>query len=296
MIVVTGTKRSGTSMWMQILQAGGFPVIGEAFPRNWRERIYDANPAGFYESYFRRGINFTTNPHPRTGTYLAPAATRQHAVKVFVPGLVRSDLAYIDHVVATIRPWREYVASLARLHAMEEAARERVTDPAQPQPPAPVYERAELEWWRENYMLLADVVTRGYPFFLVAYDAVIRDAEAILAEVFAWLGSGDVAAAAAATRPDLRTQDKDAATHPQVIAAEAELSTEVTATFDALYDMALARRPLDQAMVDRLNATQEMLEPLLQSDHQRVRNAAAARRRALRAIRKGGTPDAEPAS
>ena len=36
MIIVTGTKRSGTSMWMQILAAAGLPVFGEAFPRSWR--------------------------------------------------------------------------------------------------------------------------------------------------------------------------------------------------------------------------------------------------------------------
>jgi len=33
MHIVTGTKRSGTSMWMQLLRAAGFPPIGEALPR-----------------------------------------------------------------------------------------------------------------------------------------------------------------------------------------------------------------------------------------------------------------------
>ena len=32
MIFVSGTKRSGTSMWMQVLRAAGLPVLGEAFP------------------------------------------------------------------------------------------------------------------------------------------------------------------------------------------------------------------------------------------------------------------------
>jgi len=34
-IVVTGTKRSGTSMWMQVLGAAGLPVVGDAFPADW---------------------------------------------------------------------------------------------------------------------------------------------------------------------------------------------------------------------------------------------------------------------
>ena len=106
MIIVTGTKRSGTSMWMQILRDGGIELIGEAFPKKWDQTIREANPHGFYESPLRRGINFTTNPHPQTGAYLAPEPTRNHAVKVFAPGLVRSDLAYIDRVVVTMRPWR----------------------------------------------------------------------------------------------------------------------------------------------------------------------------------------------
>ena len=64
MIVVTGCKRSGTSLWMQILIAAGFPHIGKAFSKNWEKSIFEANPHGFYESIFRRGIHFMYNPHP----------------------------------------------------------------------------------------------------------------------------------------------------------------------------------------------------------------------------------------
>ena len=50
MILVTGTKRSGTSMWMQILIAAGFTNFGSAFPANWGESIKEANSKGFFES------------------------------------------------------------------------------------------------------------------------------------------------------------------------------------------------------------------------------------------------------
>ncbi|MBW1907472.1 MAG: hypothetical protein JRJ24_19670, partial [Deltaproteobacteria bacterium] len=115
MIIVTGTKRSGTSMWMQLLEVAGFPPIGSAFPRNWENTIKDANVGGFYESELRGGIFYATNPHPKSGVYLFPADTRRHAVKVFVPGLIRTDCAFIDKVVATVRPWRQYVRSVNRL-------------------------------------------------------------------------------------------------------------------------------------------------------------------------------------
>ena len=48
MLFVTGTKRSGTSMWMQVLRAAGLPVIGTEFPRDWGEviRIQDRDDDG----------------------------------------------------------------------------------------------------------------------------------------------------------------------------------------------------------------------------------------------------------
>ncbi|MBK9648786.1 MAG: hypothetical protein IPO67_27155 [Deltaproteobacteria bacterium] len=74
MIIVTGTKRSGTSLWMQILQGAGFEVLGSKYPLGWETSIRDANPKGFYESILRRGVYYATNPHPKTGAYISPSA------------------------------------------------------------------------------------------------------------------------------------------------------------------------------------------------------------------------------
>ena len=104
MIVVTGAKRSGTSMWMQILVAGGYPYIGTAFPANWGEAIRDANPRGFYESKLSAGVYFRTNPDPQSGVYLHAEDSRTHALKIFAPGVVRSDIAFLDRVIVTMRP------------------------------------------------------------------------------------------------------------------------------------------------------------------------------------------------
>jgi hypothetical protein len=155
-IVVTGTKRSGTSMWMQILQAGGLKPIGEQFPLDWGTRLRELNPQGFFESRLRSGINFTSNPDPETGYYLSPGDSEQSAVKVFVPGLICSDLAYLSRVIGTMRHWRAYSASRARLQAVDIGAEvpEDVRFAARYNLPAP------LEWWVENYSLLRDAMTR----------------------------------------------------------------------------------------------------------------------------------------
>src|SRR5690606_18256314 len=102
-----------------ILKAAGYGVLGEAFPGQWESTIRDANREGFYESHLRRGIYYATNPHPQTGHYLRPDETERAVVKVFIPGLVRSDMAFIHTVVATMRHYREYASSVERLFQME---------------------------------------------------------------------------------------------------------------------------------------------------------------------------------
>ena len=181
MIIVTGTKRSGTSMWMQILGAAGLPLFGEAFPRDWGRTLRDANPEGFYESILRQGIYWRTNPHPQTGAYFFPEQVQRHAVKVFIPGLVRTDRAYIGRVIASVRPWREYCRSLRRLWAMEDAAlAERHPDRRPPPRLSPA-----LEWWSESYMLIRDVAIRRYPVHLQSYDGLLEDPEGVLRRTFA---------------------------------------------------------------------------------------------------------------
>src|SRR5262245_45563518 len=115
MIIVTGTQRSGTSMWMQILEAAGLPLFGEKFSRAWEKNNAALNAEGFYETNLRLGINFETNPDPTTGAYIRPDQVTRHVVKVFIPGLIRTDLAFVGRVVATVRHWREYVQSIDRL-------------------------------------------------------------------------------------------------------------------------------------------------------------------------------------
>ena len=266
MILVSGTKRSGTSMWMQVLQAAGLPIIGEVFSHAWAPSIRDANPRGFFESRLRKGVYSETNPDPRTGVFLDPVSTAFHAVKVFVPGLLRTEPAYLGRVVATLRDWRSYTASLRRLYEMED--RYLASSPLQEgeteEQRAKGLTRAQarrgglpppVEWWFDNHALLHDIAARRYPCRLVSYARVLADPEPEVRQVLAWIGRGDPGSAVSAVEPSLRTQvdshvDTAGVLHPSAIRV-----------FDDLYDHVHQQRPFDPVLLERMDALQRDLEP-----------------------------------
>lgn len=252
MIIVTGTKRSGTSLWMHLLVAAGLPCIGERFPAGWGELLRAANPDGFFESELVAGVYYRTNPHPQTGAYLAPHATRHHAVKVFIPGLLRTDVAFIDRCVATVRSWREYAASTRRIRSLRDGvgllrSEDSVLSPA-------------LEWWGNNYGLIRDLAIRGYPVHVVSYDALLRDPERVATEVLAWLGQGDAQRAAAVVRTELRTGHLYDSTDAELAGGIEPRHLEV---FDELYARIDGEQPLTASFVTLLNHTDEALRPLV---------------------------------
>jgi hypothetical protein len=252
MIVVSGTRRAGTSMWMQILAAAGLPVIGEEFPGNWQQTLRAANPHGFYESLLRHGIYYRTNPHPVTGEFVRPADARGHAVKVFLPGLVRTDASYLDRVLVTVRPWREYEASVRRLLVLDD--RQLAADAARAaaartrMPPA-------LEWWDEHVAFLRDLSVRGYACHVQSYDGVLDDPRGVVTRILAWLDvDAHVEAAVAAVRPHARTQrapESDA------------VAPAVAEVFDAFYAAVHSGEGLDAALIARINETHQQLEPVI---------------------------------
>jgi hypothetical protein len=281
MVIVTGTKRSGTSLWMQILIAAGVPHFGEAFPRDWENTLKEANKEGFYESMLRAGIYYATNPHPRTGAYFFPEQVEGHCVKVFIPGLVRTDRAFIGRVVASVREWREHEASLQRLYAMEDAERAQTvgsgsgsgtgsagSDPSPPErmPPA-------LEWWSENFALVRDISIRRYPVHAQSYDGLLRDPERVIRETIAWLGRGDATRALSTPKPQHRHFQKPESSSVPAEAAE---------VFDELYETIDRKRELSHSFLLKLNECNERLMPLLEENTKRVM-ADVVRRRLARA-------------
>jgi hypothetical protein len=265
MIIVTGTKRSGTSLWMQILIAAGIPYFGEAFPREWETTLKEANKEGFYESMLRAGIYYATNPHPVTGAYFFPEQVERHCVKVFIPGLVRTDRAYIGKVIASIRQWREYEASLRRMYAMEDAERAKA-EGGEP----PVRMPAVLEWWAENFALVRDIYIRRYAVHAQTYDGLLRDPERVIRQTMGWLGIGDAERALSAPKPDHRNFQR-----PESSSVEAEIAE----VFDELYRTIDEHRELTQSFLLKLNAINEKLAPRI-TEHKKLIVADVAARRA----------------
>jgi uncharacterized protein YjiS (DUF1127 family) len=263
-LIVTGTKRSGTSLWMQILIAAGFPAFGEAFPGEWRRTLSAANTDGFYESLLREGIYYATNPHPKTGDYFFPEQVEWHCVKVFIPGLIRSDRAYIGRVIATVRNWREHEASVLRLRELEKAARDDAgREPSDVEPLlAP-----PLEWWSENFALIRDISIRRHAVHVQSFDGLLADPERIVGSVFEWLGRGDVTAGCGQVRPDRRHFERP---------ASQSVDAGFAAAFDELYDVIHSGKPLSPAFLQKLNDTNSALAPLY--DDYRSRLAAFERR------------------
>lgn len=247
-------------MWMRILIAAGLPHIGEKFPANWGELLEEANTDGFYESTLVGGIYYRTNPSPETGVFLFPEQTETHAVKVFVPGLLRTDYAFIDRVIGTVRDWREYAASIERLRSMAHGD----DAPTEPQLPA------HLEWWNDNFGLIRDLVVRRYAAHVVSYQALLDDPEREVHAVVDWLGLGDAAAAAAVVDPEKRSQ-RDPKSPDGVEPDDAEV-------FDELYDHIHRGLELSPAFIERLNETDRRLRPQI------LEREAAFRLHAARAI------------
>jgi hypothetical protein len=225
MIVVTGTRRSGTSVWMQILDKGGFRILGDAFPAKWRDLVEAANPRGFYESTLVQGINYKTNPDPKSGVWLPPDKVSHVAVKIFADGLVKTDFAYIDRVVFTIRRWQDCEASQQRLDEIKSKHPEIDGFDIN------VHRAARLPkgylWWKANFSLVKDMRTRGYPVAAVSYEALLADPEKIVDSVFRWFGAGDAIAAASAVEKSLQTQSQ---------VEYADIDHHLGDVFDELYD------------------------------------------------------------
>ena len=127
-----------------------------------------------------------------------------------------------------------------------------------------------LEWWSENFALVRDISIRRYPVHAQSYDGLLRDPERVIRETIAWLGRGDAELALATPKPHHRTFQRPVST---------SVPSEAAEVFDELYTKIDQRRELTNTFLLKLNATNELLNPLLKEHGQRVM-ADVARRRA----------------
>lgn len=178
---MTGVPRSGTSLVMQMLAAGGVPLLADG------ERAPDAdNPRGYLEWAPAKRL-------PRESAWLAGA--RGRAVKVvhaLVPLLPPGECY---RVVLVRRAWPAVLASqeamLARRGEAPTLAPERLVA---------VYEAqlGELSAWAR---------ARRAPLLELAHARLLAEPAAAAAELAAFLGKGlDARAMAAAVAPALQRQ------------------------------------------------------------------------------------------
>ena len=212
----------------------------------------------------RKGVYYRTNPNSLTGEYLFPEQTQRHAIKVFVPGLVRSDRSFINNVVGTIRPWREYVSSLRRLYTMEDEYLAGLTKTLPNGISRLEYARLmrgelhpALEWWRDNYDLLRNFITRRYPLNLVSYKKLLSSPEEVIPPVIEWCGGGNINAALEVVKPSLNTQKNITKVD------DSPLTKEQETVFDELHDHFYKQVPLKLSFIEILNKVDDELKPLI---------------------------------
>lgn len=259
MIVVSGTKRSGTSLWMQILEQAGFHLIGSKFPVEWEKTIRNANPNGFYESKFRDGINYATNSPE---AYVDHESTKNSACKIFLSGLVRSDMAYLHKVIVTVRHWSEYETSLRKLYIDEmNSLSDRIDDPQSANVLALnqvlIASRLDVSWFFENYNFLKDYAARKFPARIYSYDRLLSEPDRVISEVFAWLEFGK-------TEHGLRAIDTQLAKNRKKAAFEPNEHAEI---YNEFYH-ALSKGTVSSSLMAKLDAVASELKPVW--DQQRI--------------------------
>ncbi len=244
MIIVTGTRRSGTSVWMQILQQGGIQILGEPFPANWKSIMEEANPKGFYESTLVQGINFQTNPDPVSGAWIPPDKVTDIGIKIFADGIVKTDFSYITKVIYTIREWRECEASRKRMDEIKLGG----SGAAGLDQNSEVWAKlpSGFAWWKANFSLVKDMRTRRYPVAAFSYAALLEDPEKLTRAGFEWLGRGDANAAANAVDRSLQTQKE---------VSLLDVGHDYDGIFDELYDALHANQMISPAFYTKLAET-----------------------------------------
>ncbi len=256
MIIVTGTRRSGTSLWMQILRYIGYRIVGEKFPANWEEIMKKANPKGFFESKLIKGINYHSNPDPQTGAWLSPAEVENIAVKIFAEGIIKTDFAYINKVIVTMRNWQDCESSTSRFKQLKNDSFGDVGTDVNHKMNRSL--PAGYNWWKSNFSVLRDIQVRRYPATIISYDTLLEQPENTIASILGWLGTDDtnLQQAVSAVDRSLQTQKNS-----QLINVNHDYSEIFDELFDTLTRNIKITKPFFDKLVETdIKITQEVME------------------------------------
>jgi hypothetical protein len=126
-------------------------------------------------------------------------------------------------------------------------------------------------WWSENFNLLFDALTRGYPIQMLAYERLLDDAENLVPAILRWSVDSkpkdwfpvkdldlNIEDALGVIKPDRQTQFSQSVD-------DVEIPESVIATFDNFYaSFADGNSILSDGLFRDLNKTQELLYPLIE--------------------------------
>lgn len=185
-VIVSGLPRSGTSLMMQALRAGGLPILTD----NFREADED-NPAGYLELEAVKGL-------PRGDTAFLDNASG-HAVKVIHALLKHLPATHRYRVIFMTRDIREVVASQRKMLERAGKPGAAIDDNRL----AAVLERQRrdtLNWLNGRDSTLA---------LKVEYGRLVQDPSAAMTDIEVFLNGGlKVEAMASVVRPELHRQKK----------------------------------------------------------------------------------------
>jgi hypothetical protein len=229
MIIATHTEHERAAAWVDILRASGVRVLGEAIPATWSEHAEEAVQPSFFATLGDQGVFYKTNPDPYSQVYLDASDVEGVALPMKVNAVLRSERAYVGHVIASMPHFRSLGAEGDPLPAV-------------------------LLWWNDYVGLLRDASTRRYPLHLVSEEALARAPEATLRTVLGFVGAPITEAADRVARalPAPRPEDPRA--------GEA-LPPTVLDVFEELHRRVDRDEGFDRPFLERLYAVNQALTP-----------------------------------
>jgi Sulfotransferase domain len=199
-IVVSGLPRSGTSMMMQMLAAGGVPVMSDG-----RREPDESNPAGYFELEAVKALD-----QPGDRRWLNDA--RGRAVKIVSALLEHLPESFDYKVIFMERPLAEVLASqdamLARSGPQTDTDRHRQGGFDAPPPDAGSRAALVAEYERHLRRVHGLIARRAcFDMLAVRYTDTIADPRRVAEQVARFLGAPlDVDAMTAAVDPRLHRQ------------------------------------------------------------------------------------------
>lgn len=185
-VVVSGLPRSGTSLMMQMLAAGGMPVVTDA-----QRPADESNPRGYYE--------FAPVKRLHTGDTAWLADARGKAVKIVSALLPSLPTIYPYRIIFMQRALDEVIQSQIamreRLGTLDDADADKLLEDT-------ARHLNAIERWLSGQSRLS--------VLYVSYADVVRDPMGSAVQVAEFVGGGlDVAAMAAAVDPALYRERGD---------------------------------------------------------------------------------------